>query len=87
MLSEETDVMISANAIGIPLLAVIQGFVGGLGYFIFGIKEFGVWGFLTGVASLIPIIGTGIIWVPLTIYLLASGQYLAGRGFGNLFTC
>lgn len=82
MLSEETDTMIRANAIGIPLLAIIQGFVAALGYFIFGIKEFGVWGFLTGVASLIPIVGTGIIWVPLTIYLLAVGHTWQGIGLG-----
>jgi predicted PurR-regulated permease PerM len=82
MLSNETDMMIRANAIGIPLLAIIQGLVGALGYFVFGIKEFGVWGFLTGVASLIPIVGTGIIWVPLTGYLLASGQTWQGVGLG-----
>lgn len=82
MLRNETDVMIRANAIGIPLLAIIQGFTGALGYFIFGIKEFAVWGFLTGVASLIPIIGTGIIWVPLTVYLLATGQTWQGVGLG-----
>ena len=82
MLSNETDLMIRANAIGIPLLAIIQGLVGMLGYFIFGIKEFGVWGFLTGVASLIPIIGTGIIWMPLTIYLLATGNTWQGIGLG-----
>ncbi len=82
ILSEETDIMIRANAIGIPLLAIIQGLIGTLGYFIFGVKEFGVWGFLTGVASLIPIVGTGIIWVPLTIYLLASGNTWQGVGLG-----
>ena len=80
ILSTETDIMIRANAIGIPLLAVIQGFVGALGYFIFGIKEVAVWGFLTGVASLIPIVGTGIIWVPLTIYLFATGDSWQGIG-------
>ncbi len=82
LLSKETDLMIRANAIGIPLLAIIQGLVGMLGYFVFGIKEFGVWGFLTGVASLIPIIGTGIIWVPLTVYLLVSGHTWQGVGLG-----
>lgn len=82
ILSTETDIMIRANAIGIPLLAVIQGFVGALGYFIFGIKDVAVWGFLTGVASLIPIVGTGIIWVPLTIYLFATGHSLQGIGLG-----
>lgn len=82
ILSVETDIMIRANAIGIPLLAVIQGLVGALGYFIFGIKDVAVWGFLTGVASLIPIVGTGIIWVPLTVYLLATGNTWQGVGLG-----
>ncbi|MDP4284813.1 MAG: AI-2E family transporter [Bacteroidota bacterium] len=82
MLSSETDIMIRANAIGIPLLAIIQGLVGTLGYFIFGIKDYGIWGFLTGVASLIPIVGTGLIWLPLTIFLLATNQFWMGIGLG-----
>ena len=82
ILRHETNLMIRANGIGIPLLAFIQGLVGFIGYFIFGIEEYGVWGFLTGVASLIPIIGTGIIWVPLTVYLFASGHNLQGIGLG-----
>lgn len=82
LLGKETVIMIRANAIGIPLLAIIQGFVSMLGYYIFGITDYGAWGFLTGVASLIPIIGTGLIWLPLTIYLFASGQTLPGLGLG-----
>jgi len=80
MLSTETDTMIRANAIGIPLLALIQGLVGALGYAIFGVGEFALWGFLTGVASLIPIIGTGLIWVPLTVYLFAIDHVWQGVG-------
>ena len=82
ILRHETKLMIRANGIGIPLLAVIQGLVGFLGYFIFGIEEYGVWGFLTGVASLIPIVGTGIIWVPLTVYLFSIGHNIQGIGLG-----
>ncbi|HEV2833605.1 MAG TPA: AI-2E family transporter [Hanamia sp.] len=82
ILGQETNLMIRANAIGIPLLAVIQGMVAMLGYFIFGIKDYGLWGFVTGVASLIPIVGTGLIWVPLTVYLLASDLTLPGIGLG-----
>ena len=82
ILGTETNVMIRANAIGIPLLAIIQGLVGLLGYFIFGIKDYAVWGFLTGVASLIPIVGTGLIWVPLMVYLLATNQTWQGIGLG-----
>lgn len=82
MLGEETKLMIKANAIGIPVLAVIQGLVGALGYWIFGLPEVGVWGFLTGVCSLIPIVGTGIIWVPLTVYLVSTGHTWQGLGLG-----
>lgn len=80
MLSKETILMIRANAIGIPLLAIVQGAVSMLGYFLFNITQFGVWAFLTGVASLIPIVGTGLVWVPLVIYLFATGQTFNGIG-------
>ena len=82
MLATETNVMIKANAIGIPLLAIIQGLVGTLGYWIFGVKDFGLWGFITGVASVIPIVGTGLVWIPLTIYLFAVGKSWQGFGLG-----
>ncbi|MEP6951362.1 MAG: AI-2E family transporter [Ginsengibacter sp.] len=80
ILSSETNIMIRANAIGIPLLAIIQGLIGTLGFWIFGVSDFAIWGFLTGVASLIPIVGTGLIWVPLTVYLLAVNHIWQGVG-------
>ncbi len=74
LLSRETKAMIKANAIGIPVLAVIQGLVATLGYWIFGVEDFGLWGFLTGVFSLVPVVGTAVIWVPLTAYLYSIKQ-------------
>ncbi|HEV8081334.1 MAG TPA: AI-2E family transporter, partial [Chitinophagaceae bacterium] len=82
MLATETRIMIKANAIGIPVLAIIQGLVGLLGYWIFGIEEFALWGFITGVCSIIPIVGTGLIWVPLTLYLFSIGKTGEGTGLG-----
>jgi len=82
ILGTETNVMIRANAIGIPLLAIIQGLVATFGFWIFGVTDFGLWGFLAGVASLIPIVGTGLIWVPLTVYLLAIDHIWQGVGLG-----
>jgi predicted PurR-regulated permease PerM len=82
MLGTETKVMIKANAIGIPVLAIIQGLVGLLGYWIFGVKEFGLWGFVTGVCSIIPIVGTAIVWIPLMVYLFALGNTWQGFGLG-----
>lgn len=74
LLSTETKNMIKANAIGIPVLAIIQGLIAAIGYWIFGVKDWGLWGFLTGVCSMIPIVGTALIWVPLTAYLFASDK-------------
>lgn len=53
-----------------------------LGFYIFGIKDYAVWGFLTGVTSLIQIVGTGLIWVQLTVYLFATNHTWQGFGLG-----
>lgn len=74
LLGNETKNMVKANAIGIPVLAVIQGIIAALGYWIFGVKDFMLWGFLTGICSMIPVVGTAIIWVPLVLYLYAINK-------------
>lgn len=82
MLSQETRNMIRANAIGIPVLAIIQGVVATIGYWIFGVKDFALWGFLTGVFSMVPIVGSALIWAPLCIYLFAIDK--TGKAIGLL---
>lgn len=74
MLAAETRRMVRANALGIPLISIIQGFTATLGYFLFGVKDFGLWGFLTGVFAFFPVVGTMIVWVPLVIYMYATGD-------------
>ena len=80
LLSKETKNMIKANAIGIPVLAIIQGVIASVGYCIFGVKDWGLWGFLTGIFSMVPIVGTAVIWVPLTLFLYSTGQPGAALG-------
>ncbi|HEX8460805.1 MAG TPA: AI-2E family transporter [Segetibacter sp.] len=58
-----------SNAIGVPAIAVAQGFIGFLGYSIAGVPEAGFWALITAFASIIPVIGTAVVWVPITIYL------------------
>jgi predicted PurR-regulated permease PerM len=74
MLASETKRMVRANAIGIPLISIIQGIFATLGYFVFGVADWGIWGFLTGVFAFFPVIGTMIVWVPLVVYMYASGD-------------
>jgi predicted PurR-regulated permease PerM len=80
MLSHETNGMIKANAIGIPVLAITQGIVATIGYWIFGVQDFGLWGFLTGVFSMIPVVGTAVIWLPLTAYMFSVNQTTNATG-------
>ena len=74
MLASETKKIVKANALGIPLISIIQGSTATLGYFIFGVGEWGLWGFLTGVCAFFPVVGTMIIWVPLVVYTYAIGD-------------
>jgi predicted PurR-regulated permease PerM len=78
MLASETKKMVRANALGIPLISIIQGITATLGYFIFGVKEWALWGFLTGVFAFFPVVGTMIVWVPLVIYTYAIGDTWQG---------
>lgn len=66
--------LVFSNAVGIPLVAIIQGICGFIGYLIFGIEGSILLGILTAVFSVIPMIGATLVWGPLTIYLLAQNQ-------------
>ena len=74
MLASETKKLVRANALGIPLISIIQGLTATLGYFIFGVNEWALWGFLTGVFAFFPVVGTMVIWVPLVLYTYAVGD-------------
>jgi predicted PurR-regulated permease PerM len=73
ILAVETKMMVKANALGIPIICIIQGAFAALGYWIFGIEDWGLWGFVTGVFAFFPLVGTMIIWVPLAGYLFTQG--------------
>jgi predicted PurR-regulated permease PerM len=65
--------MVKANALGIPVICIIQGCFAALGYWIFGVESWGMWGFLTGLFAFFPLVGTMIIWVPLVLMMYSEG--------------
>lgn len=79
-LASETKMMIRANALGIPIICIVQGAFAALGYYIFDIADWGMWGFVTGVFAFFPIVGTMVVWVPLVIYEFSTGQNWSGIG-------
>jgi predicted PurR-regulated permease PerM len=80
LLAKETMQMVRGNALGIPLISIIQGITAMIGYLIFGLKDWGMWGFLTGVFAFFPIVGTMLIWLPLVIFLYSKGMNWQGTG-------
>ncbi|MEZ4911407.1 MAG: AI-2E family transporter [Saprospiraceae bacterium] len=76
----ETKNLVYSNALGIPLVALTQGFVAVVGYWIFGVENFVLMGILTAIASVIPLVGTLVIYLPLAIYQLSFGALWEGIG-------
>ena len=67
--------IVKANALGIPLLAFIQGGIAMAGYFIFGVPNAFFWGVITCFTTIIPIVGTALVWIPLSIYFALLGSW------------
>jgi predicted PurR-regulated permease PerM len=63
--------------LGTFLTAAAQGFLGGLGFLIVGFPPL-VWGVVMAVLSLIPLVGTFLVWGPAAILLMTGGRMGAG---------
>ncbi|HEY0007475.1 MAG TPA: AI-2E family transporter, partial [Tepidisphaeraceae bacterium] len=70
--------IIRASVQGVIFIAAIQGAMGGLAFWVLGVKPALLWGVVMFVMSMIPALGAFIVWVPAAIYLLATGQYWQG---------
>ncbi|HCF80333.1 MAG TPA: AI-2E family transporter [Porphyromonadaceae bacterium] len=80
IVAEETRLIIQANAIGIPLMAIIQGVFAYMGYLLFGVESALLYAILTAFSTILPLVGTTIVWTPIGIGLLLSGDYVNGIG-------
>lgn len=86
-LKKEVNNMVISNAIGIPVIAVLQGVVALIGYFIAGVNEPFFWFMITCITAMIPVLGAALAYVPLALILLANSQNWQGifiliYGFG-----
>ena len=66
--------------ISIVFVPIIQGILTGIGLSIFEISDPVFWGLLAVFVAVIPVAGTGIIWLPTAIYLIATGSIARGIG-------
>jgi predicted PurR-regulated permease PerM len=87
LLGHEMKNLIVSSSIGIPLIALVQGIVGLIGYLIIGIDEPWLWFVATTIAAMMPVVGAALIYAPLTIMLFVQdhtgkGIAMAIWGFG-----
>ncbi len=68
----------NSTIIGTFFIAVIQGGLLALNFYLLGIPNALFWGFLALILSFIPIIGTPVIWIPASFFLLTTGEITKG---------
>jgi predicted PurR-regulated permease PerM len=61
---------------GYLFVGLIQGVLGAIGFFIVGIQSPLFWGLVMAFMSLIPLLGTGLIWAPASLLLILNGIFL-----------
>ncbi|WP_207491743.1 AI-2E family transporter [Aridibaculum aurantiacum] len=87
----EMKSLVISNALGIPLVAILQGIVGLIAYLILGVDDVWFWFLFTCIASMLPFVGAALAYVPLCIILYMGDQhwqaiFLLFYGFGIIGT-
>lgn len=78
----EVKESVLSNAVGLPIMGVIQGTIAAIGYWIFNAPDPLLWGIVTGICSFIPFVGTMAAWVPIAILSFAGGD--TGNAIGQV---
>lgn len=80
LILEKLDAAINSVIKGSLLIAVIQGVLAGLGFWVFGVPSPAFWGTVGVIAALVPGIGTSLVVLPAIAYLFVNGNYIAALG-------
>ncbi|ODB38262.1 AI-2E family transporter [Pseudomonas mosselii] len=70
--------VVRATVKGNLLVAITQGALGGLIFWVLGIPSVLVWAVLMAFLSLLPAVGAGIVWGPVALYFLLTGAIWQG---------
>ena len=79
--------VVSASVYGVVTIAALQGTLGGLSFWLLGIPSPILWAVLMTFVCMIPIAGSFLVWLPLSIYLMATGHWMKAAlliGWGAL---
>lgn len=79
MLEKFTSVT-RATLKGSLLIGILQGGLAGIAFAVAGIDNAVFWGTIMGVLSIIPSVGSALVWIPAAIILIIQGDIVAGTG-------
>ena len=79
-LAERFRQVTEATLLGTALTGVLQGTVVALGFAVTGLPDAWFWGIVTAVASVLPVFGSALVWVPGALALAIQGRYGAPCG-------
>jgi predicted PurR-regulated permease PerM len=85
MILAEMEATIKATLWSTVVVAFIQGSLGGVGFFLFGVPQAAFWGTIMVPASVIPVVGSGLVWAPAVGYLILQGSW--PKAIGLLVFC
>lgn len=72
--------VVRATVQGDILVALLQGALGGLGFWVLGIHAALLWTVLMSILALLPVFGAALVWGPVAVYFMATGHVVAGLG-------
>lgn len=75
---ERFTIVVRATLKGDMLVALLQGTLGSLIFWALGIPAPLLWGVAMAFLALLPAVGTGLVWAPVAVYLLATGELWRG---------
>ena len=86
LMKETHDLVIASVGAGLSVAAV-QGMIGGITFWAMGLGAPAAWTVAIGICSLIPVVGATLVWVPVALWWLLSGEVgkaviLTGIGAG-----
>ena len=72
--------VVRATIKGTFIIGIVQGALGGLAFTVAGITSAAFWATLMAISSVVPVIGTALVWGPAVLYLYLTGDTFAATG-------
>jgi predicted PurR-regulated permease PerM len=74
----QTRDLVAVSVTASLLIGLLQGLLGGITFAALGVRASVLWGVVMATSSLIPVVGTSLVWLPAGLWLLASGDVVRG---------